>query len=168
MSFTRPHHHARIVAHNHDWERAIRCTIILKSLLLAVLVLAFAAAPVYSAETKSIPLKSSVQSKSSSTGKGSPCAPPQNTRMEKSDSIAGPAHRLQRNAVSPPAMSHAMALSIALGLRNATGPVVKSVKAPGKAVTTSASIAPTRKDVQSRTLTASATHAQCARQLSMR
>lgn len=168
MSLSRPHHHARLLAHNEGWEKSIRCNIILKSLVLAALALAMMAAPSHSAELKTIPLKSSVISKQASTGNGSSGAPPQIIRPEKRDDIAQPASRLQRNAVSSPPISYAMALSIALGLRNATGPVMKSHKARDKGGSISKTSGETRNIAKGRTLAACAKSAQCPEQVSMR
>ncbi len=129
-------HPARIVSSNHDWQKSIRCTIILKSLLIAAMV--FAAPMSYAAEKSPAQLSSKTTSvKHSSPGKILPCVPPQTSRMEKS-SDAKIANRVQRNA-GDPTLSYAMALSIALGLHTVAGPVVKSEKAAARTANISGS-----------------------------
>jgi len=117
MSHT-THHPARIVSNNLGWQKSIKCTIILKSLLLTVVMTSSIAL----ADT-AIPARPAALQQASS-GTASPCQPPQIQHADKRV-----VYRSQRPAGNP-SLTPAMALSIALGLRTATGPMLHS---PGPA-----------------------------------
>jgi hypothetical protein len=122
MSFHEKHP-SRIVSSNLGWQKAIKCTILLKS-VVAILVMASVGAVAADHSPSS-------QVKQASSGATVPCQPPQTQHADASKVKV--AARSQRN-VGNPSLTPAMALSIALGLRTATGPMVKLERSAARAM----------------------------------
>lgn len=112
----------RIRVFNGEWQKSIRCNLILKSLFLAAFVCMISTADAATEKTQP-QFSNATNLKQTSSGKATPCMPPQTSRMDKntSDVIADDTGT-QRNAGNT-SLSYAMALSMALGLRSVAGPV---------------------------------------------
>lgn len=102
----------RIHMHKGEWQRKIRCNIVMNSIAMLLLIV--------------IPISANAAEQSSSSGKNNPCLPPQHlSAMDTRSDTPKVSSGTQRNAGNP-SLSYAMALSMALGLRSVAGPVQHS------------------------------------------
>jgi hypothetical protein len=116
-------HHGKnschVYVHKGDWLKNLRINIYLKYLLFAAIFIMPSQSWASDKAAQQGGEKAALIEPSS--GKALLCTPPQTSRMDGcSNAIANPG--TQRNA-GKPSLSYAMALSMALGLRNVAGPV---------------------------------------------
>lgn len=109
-----------VYVHQGEWQKSIRCHILLKTLLFVAIFLI--PAQTWAADKDLQPNAASAALIEPSSGKALPCMPPQTSRMDGCSNAQKAVTGTQRNAGNP-SLSHAMALSMALGLRSVAGPV---------------------------------------------
>lgn len=108
----------RVCGRKVRWQKPIKIHVLIRALGMAGILFAMTGMPSLAADKAQ---RNSYQQ--ASTGGATPC-PLQPSRMEKDANIAPAPNRTQRSAGTP--STPALALALALGLRNVSGPMVQS------------------------------------------